>query len=180
MNTIELFKKKMSIVSRVSVSPELNFGKLLRECALSVLSLKVLDDSRFPYANWKTKEEDKHGLRIEHLKVNWEDDKREDGFCKSSAWSTYSGCTSVDIYYDSTDDITIEVSVWNGDSLSGDRADLRFTVVFVVKDFDMLLKKHSDDVDRAFTRHATYIREKEIEQEEKAKILAIETRLLEE
>ncbi len=180
MNTVELFKKKMSIVSRVKVRDELNFGKLFREGALSVLSLKVLDDSSFPIPHWKTKGEDQHGLLIEHLKVNWEDDKREDGFCKSNVWSTYNGCTSVDIYYDSTDDITIEVNVWNGDNFHGGRTDLRFTVLFIVKDFGVLLQKHSDDVDRAFTRHATYIREKEIEQEEKAKILAIETKLLKE
>lgn len=180
MNAVEIFKKKMSIISRVSVRDELNFGKLFREGKLAVRKLEVSDDSRFPYPHRKTKEEDKQGLLIEHLKVNWEDDKRENGFCKSNAWSTYNDCTSVDIYYDSTDDITIEVNVWNGDNLYGDRTDLRFTVKFIVKDFDMLLQKHSDDVDRAFTRHATYIREKEIEQEEKAKILAIETKLLKE
>lgn len=175
MNKVELFKKKMSILSRVHVEDKLNFGKLYREGALEVKTLEVLDSGHFPY-HWDC--DDKEEQQKEDLKINWEDDKDERGYAQNNVWSTYKECTTVTLYWNSEGEVTVEVHVYNGDMLDGNATDLRFKVEFLIKDLTIFIDKYNTDVNSALTRHAKYIREKEIKEEEAAKVLAIENNLL--
>jgi hypothetical protein len=175
----ELFKRKLQLVGRVSVEEgRVNFGKLYKEGHLSVNELNIQEEGRFPYKGWKDTVEQHEQKKLNFLKVNWEDDKNERGFCIDSAWSTYRGLTEVTLKWSEEEGYEVHVVVGNGGSMHGVWTSERFNVTFKIEKFAYFNKVWGDAVSRSLTRDAQQIRNRQIAQEEFKKVKAIEDELI--
>ncbi len=173
------FEKKVRIVGRVSMTdPRINFGKLFRAGELTLVELEDHTNGlAFPYKFSDETNEDRYNTKVETLKLNWEEDKRPDGYgVRDIVWGTYSGCTDLIITNDEA--LTLKVTVYDGGNFDETRVEKRITVTFTVNRVSSVYKALQESVDRAFHRHAEDIRYDQIQAEEAAKVSRIKQELL--
>lgn len=167
---ITTFKKKLSVVGRVKLSKynNLYFSDLLRQGIITCTKLEVEDESAFPLV-WEG-EGNKGIIHKDYLSKECSRENR--------VWSTYSDLTYITIYL-SKGVLILDVTVCNGDSYYGDFESVRFNATFkVLKDEAIFVEASKDVVSEYLYLKAEGIREKQIEEEEKAKILFIQKELL--